>query len=368
MNLTNLTLANNDVLNDFTALDPSMSSRTYNVETFTFNNNIAAQSMGTAIFLVSGSISVDGNTILGSLNSFSGTTATTGNVRIVSNPMLTSLTGLEDLETVGGNLIIQNNDMLEDLNDLSSLSSVAMDLTVSGNDILDNCCAIACLPPAGGTTTIQNNLAGGNCESLADAQAACIPSGVMVSVEVADGELCSGEMAMVQLGNVANVPDAAYTFSYTLTLPDGTTTTTQTEDFAATDLTVTGGATTGTYSFSTVTITSDEPTDEMDESSRRSTPSAWCGLTTTVILAASRRISVRPLRSSYLTPFPPPLLSIPQPLTPVTRTLFYVRVECWISPRRLSAVRTGLILILGPSMPPPPATASPFRTMAPLPP
>ncbi len=139
-----------------------------------------------------------------------------------------------------------------------------MDLTVSGNDILDNCCAIAC-PPAR-TTTIQNNLAGGNCESLADAQAACIPSGVMVSVEVADGELCSGEMAMVQLGNVANVPDAAYTFSYTLTLPDGTTTTTQTEDFAATDLTVTGGATTGTYSFSTVTITSDEPTDEMDES------------------------------------------------------------------------------------------------------
>ncbi len=29
-----------------------MSSRTYNVETFTFNNNIAAQSMGTAIFVV----------------------------------------------------------------------------------------------------------------------------------------------------------------------------------------------------------------------------------------------------------------------------------------------------------------------------
>ena len=80
-----------------------------------------------------------------------------GSVTIENNPYLYSLNGLDNLVYINGTLRLHNNDYFGSLNGLSGLTVIGGDLSIYNNDKLDNVGGLGDLTKIGGGLTVVRN-------------------------------------------------------------------------------------------------------------------------------------------------------------------------------------------------------------------
>ena len=175
-----LTIDGFNTMSDISVLTP-LSPLTAVGGSLTIQGNDALPSLdglGTLAF-IGGSLSLFNNDALVSIADLENITAVGGTLGIDGNDALATLAGLENITSVGLVLSIEGNDMLESLAGLEGLTSVGQGLGISNNAALMSIAALENLTSLGQALLIVNNDALGSLEGLENVTAV----GLALSIE-----------------------------------------------------------------------------------------------------------------------------------------------------------------------------------------
>jgi len=141
-----------------------------NIETignnFTVNNNDALADLTMPLLeYTAGSLNLQGNAILNSLD-FSSLAVIGNNLIIANNDGLVNLDGFPVLIIIGNNLTIQQNDVLVDISSLAFLAAITGSLTIINNNALPSLDGLQNIGIISGNLTITDNDVLSDCEAI----------------------------------------------------------------------------------------------------------------------------------------------------------------------------------------------------------